>query len=203
MIVAGAKFELKYVRSREGMTFVRVANGPGVRLAREGMNAVRQQLDAVVSAGLCGAVAPDLRVGDIVVATEVNGEPVALPRCGRKYYPAKVASSDRVVGSAAERREISGRGIHAVDMESAAVLEEARRRGVPFYCVRAVSDEAMEDWTLDLNAARGEDGAFRIGRILSQAAVRPATVLPELVRLRRNSVLAARRLGEFFADCDF
>jgi adenosylhomocysteine nucleosidase len=203
MIVAGEKFELKYVHSREGVTFVKVANGPGVRLACEGMNSVRQRVDAVVSAGLCGAVDPDLRVGDIVVATEVNGHPVTLPRSGRKYHPAKVASADRVIGTAAERREIGAAGVQAVDMESAAVLEEARRRGVPFYCVRAVSDEAMEDWTLDLNAARGESGAFRIGRILRQAVARPGKVLPELVRLRRNSVLAARRLGDFFADCDF
>jgi nucleoside phosphorylase len=167
------------------------------------MDAVRQKVDAVVSAGLCGAVVPDLRVGDIVVATEVNGQPADLLRCGGTYRLAKVASADRVIGSAAERRQVAAGGVQAVDMESAAVLEQARRLGVPFYCVRVVSDKAGEDWTLDLNAARGEDGAFRLGRILRQAAARPARVVPELLRLRRNSALAARRLGDFFAECNF
>jgi hypothetical protein len=69
--------------------------------------------------------------------------------------------------------------------------------------VRAVSDTADEDWTLDLNAARHQNGTFRIGHILAQAARRPVKIVPELLRLRRNAGMAARRLGEFFADCDF
>jgi purine-nucleoside phosphorylase len=167
------------------------------------METVRERVDAVVSTGLCGAVDPEFRVGDIVVGTEVNGEAVSMPRCRGDYRPGKVASGDRVVGTIAERRRLAAAGVQVVDMESAEVLRRAQELGVPFFCVRAVSDEAHEDWTLDLNAARGPDGAFRIGHILAQAARRPATGIPELLRLRRNAGLAARRLGEFLADCDF
>jgi adenosylhomocysteine nucleosidase len=203
MIVAGEKFELEHVRSREGVTFVKVTNGPGPRRASEGMNRVGQQIDAIVSAGLCGAVDPQLRIGTILVATEINGEPVVRPQCRGDYHVGPVASADRVIGTVAERRLLASKGIRGVDMESAAVLEKARALGVPFYCVRAVSDTADEDWTLDLNAARDTDGTFRVGRILAQAARRPVKIVPELLRLRRNAGIAARRLGEFFADCDF
>jgi adenosylhomocysteine nucleosidase len=203
MVVAGEKFELAHIRSREGVAFVKVANGPGPLLAGEAMDAVRGRVDAVVSAGLCGAVNPELRLGDILVATDVNGEAAAMPRCRGRYRVGKMVSADRVVGTLAERRRLAAAGAQAVDMESAEVLRRARQMGVPFFCIRAVSDEAHEDWKLDLNAARGEDGRFRIGHILAQAARRPVTVVPELLRLRRNADLAARRLGEFFADCDF
>jgi nucleoside phosphorylase len=167
------------------------------------MDTVSGRVDAVVSSGLCGAVSPDLRVGDIVVAAEVNGAPVGTPRCRGEYRLGRVASADRVVGTAAERRELAAHGVHAVDMESAVVLDRARALGVPFYCVRAVSDEAAEDWVLDLNAARSPGGAFRIGPVLMQAVRRPAAVVPELLRLRRNAAIAARRLGEFLANCEF
>jgi adenosylhomocysteine nucleosidase len=203
MVVAAEKFEIRHVRPRDGWTFVKVANGPGPRLAGEGMAAVHERVDAVVSTGLCGAVDPRLRVGDIVVATEVNGEPARVPQCRQRYNAGRVVSTDHVVGTAAERRLLAAAGAHAVDMESVEVLRRARQLGVPFFCVRAVSDEAHEDWKLDLNAARGEDGRFRIGHILAQAARRPVRVVPELLRLRRNAALAARRLGEFLADCDF
>jgi adenosylhomocysteine nucleosidase len=202
MIVAGEKFELRHVHSQR-VRFIKVANGPGPGLARAGMNAVADRVDAVVSAGLCGAVDPELRVGDIVVATEVNGSPVATPRCRGNYRLGRFASADRVAGTAAERRALAAGGVRAVDMESAVILDRAKSLGVPFYCVRAVSDEAGEDWVLDLNAARGQDGAFRLRRILLQAARRPAAVVPELLRLRRNAAIATRRLGEFLADCEF
>lgn len=203
MLVAGERFELEHVHAREGIVFVKVTNGPGPRLAGEGMERVREPVDAVVSTGLCGAVDPDLRIGSIFVATEINGEAVARPRCSRDSCLGAMASADRIIGTVAERRKLAAAGVRAVDMESAAVLERARALGVPFYCVRAVSDTAEEDWTLDLNAARGENGRFRIGHILTQALRRPVKGIPELLRLRRNAGIAARRLGEFFADCDF
>jgi hypothetical protein len=87
-------------------------------------------------------------------------------------------------------------------MEAAGLLSEVRRRGVPLYCIRSVSDTAGETFELDFNVARTETG-FSVVRILAQASMRPRAIVPELIRLRRNAKLAARRLGDFVASCDF
>lgn len=202
-MLAGAKFELAYLRPRADVRFIAVASGPGFELARAGLDAVQEPPDAIVSTGLCGALNPALRVGDVVVASSVNGVPVDQPTCGGRFVRGAVASVDRVVGSRAERQELAAGGAVAVDMESAAALAIARERGIPFYCIRAVSDEAAEDWTLDLNEARTASGVFSIRSILAQAARRPHLIVPELARLRRNAAVAARALGAFMSKCEF
>ena len=83
------------------------------------------------------------------------------------------------------------------------MLEHARRLGVPFYCVRVVSDTAQEGFRLDLNAARDVEGRFQAGKIVAQAIRRPVSGVPELLRLRRNAAMAVRALGEFIGNCSF
>lgn len=203
ILLAGAKFELAHVRSAAGLRFIPVAEGPGFTLARAGLEEVREPADAIVSTGLCGALDPALRVGDIVVASSVNGTPVDQPTCGGHFLTGPVASVDRVVGTRLERQTLARSGTIAVDMESAVGLGVARQRGIPFYCIRAVSDEAEEDWALDLNATRTDRGGFDIPGILLQAARRPFAIVPELARLRRNAGIAARSLGKFLGACEF
>jgi hypothetical protein len=56
---------------------------------------------------------------------------------------------------------------------------------------------------LDLNAARDDEGRFSVVKIFRQAVRRPLVVVPELLRLQRNSHLAAKALGVFLGDCSF
>ena len=201
LVVAAEKFELEHIRRREG--WVLVANGPGPALARAAVDAVDGKLDAIVSTGLCGALDPALTLGEIFVATEVNGMPARLPSSRRRYSSGALISIDRVACSANEKRLLFEKGGRAVEMEAAAVAERAHLRGAAFYCVRAVSDVAEETFALDWNAARGSDGRFKVARILGQAARRPWPGFPELLRLRRNAAMATKALGDFLADCEF
>jgi hypothetical protein len=88
-------------------------------------------------------------------------------------------------------------------MEAAAVAERANRAGLPFFCVRVVSDAADQDILFDLNAMRDAEGRFQTRRILGAAMANPIRLVPQLFRLQRQSWLAARSLGDFFADCRF
>ncbi len=88
-------------------------------------------------------------------------------------------------------------------MEFAAVQAKALEWGVPCRAVRAVSDTAGEDLPLDLNRYRDGDGRFQLARIALAGILRPFTVLPKLMRLNRNSKLAADKLGEFFVSSEF
>lgn len=181
---------------RAGWEFV--ANGPGPRLAGA---AVRGGFDAVLSAGICGALDPDLRVGDIVVANAVNEIPVQVVSGPEPRLVANIASIDRVVGTVEEKKDLFRSGAVAIEMEAAGVLQRAQELGMPCFCVKAVSDVADEAFALDLNAARNQSGRFSVARILGQALRHPVTVGPELLRLRRNSARAAKALGEFLEHC--
>jgi len=79
----------------------------------------------------------------------------------------------------------------------------APSRGLPFYCVKVVTDLAGETMANDFNAALRADGHFDTMVILRATLRRPLARLPELCRLRQRSVRAACVLGDFFADCRF
>jgi adenosylhomocysteine nucleosidase len=203
LVIAAESFELKYIRPRTGAKWILTSNGPGPALAGEAADRVGPGIDVVMSVGMCGALAEGLNVGDIVVASSVNGVVVETPRSSAKFRVGPIVSVDRVAQTVAEKQDLRQTGAIAVEMEAAAVLERARRWGVPFYCVRAVSDTADEGFELDLNATRDASGRFRVGRILAQAARRPLSGVPELLRLRRNSEAACKALGEFIGNCSF
>jgi len=88
-------------------------------------------------------------------------------------------------------------------MEAAGVADRAAARGVPFYCVRVVTDLAGEDMANDFNRALRPDGHFATMSILRETLRNPLVRVPELLRLRNRCIRAARVLGDFIADCRF
>ena len=197
--IASGAFELAPLELRRGgRDWVCVARGPGWRLARMAAEEAAAQgpLAAMVSMGVCGALADDLRPGDIVVDTEGRA-----PRCNLAFRRGRVVSQDRVAVSVEEKRRLALQGI-AVEMESASVRAVAERNGVPFYVVKAVSDTAAETLPFDFNEYRDEDGRFQIRRIGLAALCRP-WLIPELMHMRRQANFAAGKLGEFLGHCEF
>jgi adenosylhomocysteine nucleosidase len=209
LVVAANPFELKFVPQTTGrVRFVLACGGEGPSLVRRAMDQVvaktRGSFDAVVSTGVCGALDPALGVGDVFVAESVNGgAPCRLPATSLAYCKGALISVDRIVVTVAERRKLFASGYAAVEMEAAAVEARARELGTEFYCIRAVSDTASEEFAVDLNAARDTEGKIRVGRILWQAAFRPVTAFPQLLHLKRNADTASRALGAFLATCEF
>ena len=88
-------------------------------------------------------------------------------------------------------------------MEAAAVAARAQAYGLPFYCIKAVSDLADETLTIDLNAALRPDGHLDTIKILGSTLRHPVARGPELLRLRSRAVRAGNSLGDFFANCRF
>lgn len=166
---------------------VAVANGPGPHLAARAVQTAcdRAPITHIVSTGFCGALDPNLAVGDMVTDA------------------AQLHSEDRVAVTAqdkAQLRQIHGKS--AVEMEYAGVAREAARRGLPCSALRVVSDSAAEALPFDFNRYRKPDGHFDIPAIALAAIVRPWK-FRALIRLQRNCKLASSKLGEFFATCDF
>lgn len=184
-----------------GRRVILLANGPGPRLVNGTLQAyvsTNGSVKEIVSTGFCGALNAALQIGDIVISG-ADPKQSCLP-----YIKGEIWSEDRVVtGSGEKRRLRENTGADIVEMEFAAVLAKAREWHVPCRAVRVVSDIATEDLPLDFNRYRDRDGRFQTARIAAAGLARPFTVLPALMRLGRNSRVAAEKLGAFFANCEF
>jgi hypothetical protein len=107
------------------------------------------------------------------------------------------------VGTAEEKKQLHSTGAIAVEMEAAGVAQRAEKLGVPFFCLKAVTDLADETMANDFNVVLRSDGRFDTMKVLLSSLRHPWVRLPELFRLQRRCALAARSLGEFIADCRF
>lgn len=192
------------------------ANGAGRANAAEAVRIACKTyaVSAVVSTGYAGALDPELRVGNILVANTVAaaGEHSScqleyagkLPVCPRRpgHAVGVLLTIDYVAQDAETKRRLRLTGAAAVDMEASGVAAEALRQEIAFYCVRSISDEAGTSFPIDLNRARRDDGTFSGWRIVAAAAVRP-TRWPELLRLSRDARAASRALAEFLSRTRF
>lgn len=191
----GAKFACE--AEWQGDRWWMLANGPGEALVLEALKE-KKDVDGMISTGLCGALDPALRLGDVVV----SGNPYIEARA--QFFRGAVHSLDHVAVTAAEKRTLRNQtGAIAVDMESATVARKAVEWNVPYLCIRAVSDRAGDTLPLDFNRYRNPRGDFSRSRIALAAIARPFTVMPQLMEFDRNCRRAAAALGDFLADCRF
>lgn len=161
-----------------------IGGGCAASLAAALQDKLSRGAAGVISFGLCGALDPSLKVGDVVV-----GESVADPDDG---FPADAAWAQRivgavsgarlgsfaraeqVVGSAEEKAELRRRtGAAAVDLESYVVARLARWFGAPFAILRAVSDSADRALPHAARVGLGADGRPAIGPVLASLRANP------------------------------
>ena len=152
-----------------------------------------------MSAGFSGALAPGLKVGDLIVAEEVcDGDgkcrAVTWPLTPVSYSRGRLLTIRNIVGSPAEKRRLGKQsGAVAVDMETAVVADLCAAAGVPFGCLRAISDDA-DTYLSESLLALLQGGEVRPGRLLA-AVLRKPSLIAELIRLGVHTRRAAQRLA--------
>jgi adenosylhomocysteine nucleosidase len=207
LVVAADPMELRNFPKREDLRAV--AGGVGARCAAAAVDGALEEYkaDAVMSTGFCGALDPELKVGDVVVGAEVvaGGQRFAAraPAGRSARATGAILSIDHVVGTSTEKARLFVTGAIAVEMEAGAVAERAAAHELPFYCIKVVTDLASEDMANDFNSALRPDGHFDTMVILRSSMRQPLVRIPELIRLRKRCARAALLLGEFIADCRF
>ena len=188
-----------------GRPVAAIANGAGTERALTAV-IMAGEIEAVCNTGFCGALDPALKIGDIVVATEVRNQvrtwPARLPDSPRATT-GPVVTVDHIARTADEKRSLRATGASFVEMEAAGAAQAAEDLGVPFYCVRAVSDLAGETFANDFNAALTAEGNFSVARLVAGAFASPQKRFAELLRLQRRTAAASKKLGEFLANCTF
>jgi adenosylhomocysteine nucleosidase len=159
----------------------------------------------VLSAGFSGALCSDLDVGDLVLADEVadtagNRWPATWPGPlppGEWRPPlrrGRLLTAPALAGAPEAKRQL---GVEhdalAVDMETAVIARLCQRHGVPFGCLRAISDRQATP------LSPGLVDVLSGGRVLpwrlAGALLRRPGLLPELWRLAGQTRRAARQLA--------
>jgi adenosylhomocysteine nucleosidase len=146
-----------------------------------------QRPGALIMAGLAGALASDLAIGDVVI----QGTCADLP--GVRF--GTLARAGEIVATPAHKAALFRQtGALAVDMETAPARQFAQTLGIPFLAVRAISDTAADTLDPALLTLLDGDGRPRVGRVLAHLARGPGRV-GELLRLRRATHTALARLA--------
>jgi len=151
---------------------------PGIKVRRSGLG--RHDVDfgdadAIGVAGLCGAVDPSLRAGDVVLATELRSEDGTtipspdsallvepLRRMGVRAATGTVYTASKILGRD-ERLALRDQGVLAVDMESAWIAEAAGDR--PVAVLRVVVDTADRRLASPRTLAAGIRGLWTLRRV--------------------------------------
>ena len=175
-----------------------VAEGPGVRVVVVGprggnLDLVRgMPAQGLIMAGLGGALAPELRVGDVVVQGDV---PAVVPGLSHRVLVGPIATTEEIVATPKRKAELFERtGALAVDMETQAAKFLADSLQIPFLAVRAISDTAAEGLSEYLLTLVYAEGNVRVGRALGLLARRPWRVR-EMLALRRAAKVALGNLA--------
>ncbi|MBB4265118.1 hypothetical protein [Roseospira visakhapatnamensis] len=185
--------------------------GPGPDTAEAAARALLAEgAGALVSAGICGALDPALRPGDVILPVrvadrhqEARAWPVdapwhgaAMARLAADVRPSTgvLLGSDRAVASVEGKRHLAARtGAVAVDMESHAVARVAAAAGVPFLVLRTVADTAGDALPPWLAGMLNRDGTPNAGVALRRLLAGPWR-LAGLLRLAARSRAAERAL---------
>src|SRR6185503_12228882 len=195
MIVAICGME-REARIAAGAHVVTVVAGSSGRL-RERLESALAGARGVISFGIAGALSPQLRPGDIVVAAAIvaganrfaaDGEWSArlvarLPGA----MLALVAGTNELIATAAEKaRMFDTTGAYAADMESHIAAEVAQSRGLPFAGLRIVADAATSDLPACASVALTPEGKVNLAAVLASVVKRPGQI-PQAIRMARES----------------
>jgi adenosylhomocysteine nucleosidase len=175
--------------------------GVGVDAAKRAFGEIEQDgaVDSVFSIGWAGALREEFAPGQ---AYRVSG--IIDARTGDRFSVAGssaecwLVTSDGVANQAEKRQLAATYGAGLVDMEAAGVARQAAMRGIPFYCIKGVSD-GFSDRLPDFNRFISVNGQFQSVQFIIFATLRPWH-WPALMRLGQNSRNAAQGIRAALLD---
>jgi nucleoside phosphorylase len=155
----------------------------------------------IISAGFSGALCAGLNIADIIVATDVIDEgggswPAPWPEqiARDTFQRGKILTVSGTVAQPHEKLALGQKhDAIAVDMETAIVARICSERGIPFGCVRAISDDVYTPLSADVDYVI-VNGRVSGWRLLWRLLCRPRFAA-ELWRLAKHTRLAADRLA--------
>jgi adenosylhomocysteine nucleosidase len=176
----------------EGVACIAVCAGMGRSAAERACDlaAGQGELTALVSTGWAGAMSCGVQPGNAYVVNEVidaaSTERFTTTPAARDGNPAalRLVTIDHVALPEEKRNLAQTYRAVLVDMEAATVGRFARDHGIPFYCLKAVSDVAGERLP-DFSRYTDQQGQLQLAALLAHVAIRPH-YWPGLARIGNN-----------------
>jgi adenosylhomocysteine nucleosidase len=151
----------------------------------------QRNVSLFISAGLAGALVPELKVGQVFVPERIIGD-----SDNNEIETASGMGTLVTVGAiaGAQHKELFGEKYHAqaLDMEAFSVADVARIYNVDCIAMKAISDELDFDLP-PLGRFVTDSGDFRTAAFVAYAAIRP-WIWPTVIKLNKNSNIAINQL---------
>jgi adenosylhomocysteine nucleosidase len=186
---------------RDDNLYVAACAGAGQAAAIRAFAAVEESapIDLVFSVGWAGALTPDLLLGSAHnVAGVIDTSTGERFRCDAGAGPLWLATAPRVADHAEKLRLASTYPTALVDMEAAAIARLAAMRGIPFYCIKGISD-GLTDHLPDFNRFLSPSGQLQMPQLILFALIRPV-FWPGLLRMGENSKKASQGIANALHD---
>jgi adenosylhomocysteine nucleosidase len=181
---------------------VAVCGGIGSESARRAAEAAiaKYSPKMIISAGVAGALVPDLKVGDtifpdVVVDTQdgsrhqtgIQNAPMGQSSLGRTI----LATYPEIAGVTQKLRLAKSYGAHAIDMEAAAVARAAEKYRLQFMAIKSISDDLSFELP-EMNRFIRQ-GRFQTVNFVFHITFRPWLWL-RVLRLASNTRIASQNL---------
>jgi adenosylhomocysteine nucleosidase len=170
--------------------------------------------DLLLSTGCAGALAPEMRPGDLTIATAVIGNSsgrrfetdpryreaasIAAERAALRPFIGPLLCSAHVLATAAAKRDAAAStGAIAVEMEGAALAAFAHDAGMPFAAVRAILDSAETELPAAAELVDPQTGGVHVRNLIRHLASHPGA-LAQVLALQRMQSAAQKSLERFF-----
>lgn len=207
IVVVGLAFEARIVA---GPGVHVICSGDGRHLAASLMKAIRQGSRGLISFGVAGGLAPELRPGACIVGSDIVWGKARVAT-NREWshrllntipdaIHGTLLGAPKPVACPKTKRDLHQRtGAMAVDMESHVVARIAAAHDLPVAAIRVVTDPAERALPGAALAAMRPDGTTDIMKMLRSMVQRPRE-LPSLVRTAidaraaRATLLRGRKL---------
>jgi adenosylhomocysteine nucleosidase len=186
-----------WIHKQEGGEWIAACAGAGQAAATRALAEIEKDgpVTSVFSVGWAGALTETCTTGGVYHVSQVvdarTGERFDLASA---FEPCALVTNPAVVDEPGKRRLAAAYSATLVDMEAAALARLAEMRGIPFTCIKGVSD-AVDARLPDLNRFIAPDGRFRLTAFVLFAAIRP-WYWPALLRMGENSKKAAQGIAQ-------
>lgn len=196
-ILAGLTAEARIAR-RIGA--IRASDRTPAGAAAAAQRLVENGARGLLSFGLAGGLDPALRPGMLVIPCAVvadggrfAADPAMIDALGGATAGLILGAADVVADADTKQRLWEQTHASAVDLESGAVAQVARDRGLPFAVLRAICDPAQRHLPPAALLALDPGGAIQLLKVLASVAARPGQI-SELLALARDAAAARRAL---------
>lgn len=211
-VITGMLAEARCLRALD----VRVAcsGGSSERARADAGRLVAEGVAGLVSFGLAGGLAPDLRAGDLLLPETIRTpQGLAIPtdprwrerlrsrleKGGLRPAGGALAGCARIVATTRDKQALfEATGVVAVDMESHEVAAIAGAGGIPFLVIRAIADPHDRVIPQAAREALRPDGQVRVLATLGGVIREPGQLIA-LFRLGRESAAALATLRRVVA----